>query len=99
MNKINFVIAAAILVPTAAFAQQAEPHGEHSEMPCCERDADGNMAGCPQMGGDQAMDHGNMGQGMDHQNMDHGNMNHQNMDHDSMDHGDDGHDGNPMGAQ
>ena len=94
MTKINFAIAAVTLVPTAAFAQQAEPHGDHSNMPCCERDADGNMAGCAHMNGDHAMDHGNMGhQGMDHQNMDHGDM-----DHDSMEHGDD-HDGHPMGAQ
>lgn len=96
MNKLNLAIALAIALPTAAMAQQAAP----STMPCCERDADGNMAGCAHMNGDHASD-GAAHQGMDHQNMDHGNM-----DHGTMDHGAMNHDGNaephadhPMGAE
>lgn len=102
MNKLNLAIALAIALPTAAFAQQAATDAAPSTMPCCERDAEDNMAGCAHMNGDHGMNHdGAMHQGMDHQNMDHDTMNHDAMDHGSMDHdGDaDAHAGHPMGAQ
>ncbi len=81
-NTIKF-LALTLVVPTAALGQQPEPES----MPCCQRDADGNMSCCESMQGEDDESHG----GMDHGTMNHDDMNHGNMDHDSMDHGDTEH--------